>query len=243
MSLTRIRIFLWPIARDFTALEIINPKDSSHRRSFILLFSFEKMLEFSILAILATCIAGMIQISTSKRENLPVWERENGKKEIEKWLKGFSAKLKRTSTRTQKCRLILAVERMQFDDDDYAAWWKYVQFGEENVEIFDMFKKSLQKIKINEFQKQLLKSNAALKNQLIGHSEIKEEKGEWKIPAELETKIISEGGEALVFSEKFGIFETVVRIQIFDPFHFTNDFGLDLLTWKINFEKGKIFYL
>ena len=203
------------------------------------------MLEFSILAILATCIAGMIQISTSKRKNLPVWERENGKKEIEEWLEGFLAKLKRTSTRTEKCRLILAVERMQFEDDNYASWWKHVRFGEENVEILNTrklaAKKNLQKIKITEFQKQILKSNAALKNQLIGHSEIKEEKGEWKIPAELKTKIISEGGEALVFSEKFGICETAVRIQIFDPFLFTDDFGLDLLTWKINFEKGKIF--
>ncbi|CBY14413.1 unnamed protein product [Oikopleura dioica] len=194
------------------------------------------MLEFSILAILATCIAGMIQVATSKRENLPVWERENGKKEIEKWLKGFSAKLKRTSTRTQKCRLILAVERMQFKNDHYASLWNHVQFGEENGEIF-WKKKSLQKIKINEFKKQLLKSNAALKNLVIGNSEIKEEKGEWNIPVELKTKIISEGGEALVFSEKFGIFETVVRVQIFDPFLFTDDFGLDLLTWKINFEK------
>ena len=198
------------------------------------------MLEFSILAILATCIAGMIQISTSKRENLPVWERENGKKEIEKWLEGFLAKLKRTSTRTEKCRLILAVERMQFEDDRYAGLWTHVRFGEKNVEIF-WKNESLQKMKITEFQKQLLKSNAALKNQLIGHSEIKEEKGEWQIPAELKTKVISQGGEALLFSEKFGIYETAVRIQIFDPFLFTDDFGLDLLTWKINFGKGKIF--
>ncbi|CBY10826.1 unnamed protein product [Oikopleura dioica] len=192
------------------------------------------MLEFSILAILATCIAGMGQIASSKRETLPVWERKNGKKEIEKWLEGFLAKLKRTSTRTEKCRLILAVERMKFENDHYAAWWNHVRFGEENGEIFDRFKESLQKIKITEFQKQLLKSNAALK---IGHSEIKEEKGEWKIPTELKSKIISEGGEALVFSEKFGIFETAVRIQIFDPFLFTDEFGLDLMTWKINFEK------
>ena len=199
------------------------------------------MLEFSILAILATCIAGMIQVATSKRENLPVWERENGKKEIEKWLERFLAKLKRTSTRTEKCRLILAVERMQFDDDEYAVLWKHVRFGEENVEIFNKFKHSLQKIKITEFQKQILKSNAALKNQLIGHSEIKEEKGEWQIPAELKTKVISQGGEALLFSEKFGICETAIRVQIFDPFLFTNNFGLDLLTWKINFEKGRIY--
>ena len=184
----------------------------------------------------------MIQVATSKREKLPVWERENGKKEIEKWLKGFLAKLKRTSTRTEKCRLILAVERMQFEDDGYAGWWTHVRFGEKNVEIF-WKNESLQKIKFTEFQKQLLKSNAVLKNQLIGHSEIKEEKGEWNIPAELKTKVISQGGEALLFSEKFGIYETAVRIQIFDPFLFTNDFGLDLLTWKINFEKGKIYFI
>ncbi|CBY31500.1 unnamed protein product [Oikopleura dioica] len=195
------------------------------------------MLEFSILAILATCIAGMIQIVSSKRETLPVWERENGKKKIEKWLKGFLAKLKRTSTRTEKCRLILAVERMQFENDNYAPLWQYIRFGEENGDIFGKFKQSLQKIKITNFQKQLLKSNAALKNKLIGHSEIKEERGEWQIPAELKIKVISEGGEALVFSENFGICEFAVRLQIFDPFLFTNDFGLDLLTWKINFEK------
>ncbi|CBY32153.1 unnamed protein product [Oikopleura dioica] len=194
------------------------------------------MLEFSILAILATCIAGMIQVATSKRENLPVWERENRKNEIEKWLEGFLAKLKRTSTRTEKCRLILAVERMQFEDYTFAGWWQHVRFGEKNMEIF-LNNEILQKIKITEFQKQILTSNGSLKNQLIGHSEIKEEKGEWKIPAELKTKIISQGGEALVFSEKFGIYETAVRIQIFDPILFTDEFGLDLLTWKIYFEK------
>ncbi|CBY12814.1 unnamed protein product [Oikopleura dioica] len=203
------------------------------------------MLEFSILAILATCIAGMMTRAQSRKRKrealLPVWERENGKNEIEKWLEGFLAKLKRTSTRTEKCRLILAVERMQFEDDWYAAWWKHVRFGEENVKILDtginVGKKDLQKIKITEFQKELLKSNASLKNQLIGHSEIKEEKGEWQIPAELKTKIISEGGEALIFSEKFGICENAVRVQIFDPFLFSNNFGLNFLTWKINFEK------
>ncbi|CBY34845.1 unnamed protein product, partial [Oikopleura dioica] len=203
------------------------------------------MLEFSILAILATCIAGMMTRAQSRKRKrealLPVWERENGKNEIEKWLEGFLAKLKRTSTRTEKCRLILAVERMQFEDDWYAAWWKHVRFGEENVKILDtginVGKKDLQKIKITEFQKELLKSNASLKNQLIGHSEIKEEKGEWQIPAELKTKIISEGGEALVFSEKFGICENAVRVQILDPFLFSNNFGLNFLTWKINFEK------
>ena len=38
-------------------------------------------------------------------------------------------------------------------------------------------------------------------------SEIKEENGQWEIKAELKNKILSEGGEALVFSEKFGNFK------------------------------------
>ena len=200
------------------------------------------MLEFSILAILATCVAGMIQVSTSKRDALPVWQRENRKSEVENWMKSFLANLKRTSTRTQKCRIISAVERTDFEDDNYASWWKHVRFGEENVEIIAYTGRSLQEMKIPEFQKYLLKSDSSLKNQLIGRSEIKEENGEWQIPAELEAKLISQGGEALVFCEKFGNFETAVRIQIFDPFLFTNDFGLDSLTWKIHFEKGKIYF-
>ncbi|CBY16104.1 unnamed protein product [Oikopleura dioica] len=129
---------------------------------------------------------------------------------------------------------------MQFEENIYAAWWKYVQYGEENVEIFDTRKnkekRNLQKMKIPKFQKHLLKSDASLKNQLIGRSEIKEEKGKWQIPAELKTKIISEGGEALVFSENFGNCKTAVRIHLFDTFLFTDKFGYDKLSWKMHFE-------
>ena len=64
------------------------------------------MLELPILAIYVTCIAGMITAATRKRDERPPWERENGKEEIGKWLTGFLAKLKRNSTRTEKCRLI-----------------------------------------------------------------------------------------------------------------------------------------
>jgi hypothetical protein len=175
----------------------------------------------------------------------PVWERENGKEEIENWLTGFLAKLKRTSTRTEKCRLISSVERITFEDDSYAAVWEYVRFGEDGCEIFCNKKfwpdnKCLQKIKLADFQKMILNSNANLKNVMISRSEIREEVGEWDIPVELQTKMISEGGEALVFSEEFGNLETGVRLQIFDPFLLTKDFGLDSISWKIHFEKGSI---
>ena len=181
----------------------------------------------------------MITAATRKRDNRPVWERENGKEEIGNWLTGLLAKLKRTSTRTQKCRLISSVERMTFEEDVYAATWEYVRFGEEQAEIFYKNKVRHQKIKLTEFQIMILKSNQNLKNKLISRSEIREESGEWEISADLKKKLLSEGGEALVFSEFIGDFETVVRLHIFEPFLFTKSFALDSLSWKINFEKGK----
>jgi hypothetical protein len=205
------------------------------------LFRLKKMLELPILAIFATCIFGMIKTSSKKRVKLPIWERENGKREIEIWLKGFLAKMKRNSTRTQKCRLILSVERTKFEEDselvDNAFVWEYVRFGEDEAEIFDENKRSLEKLKLTEFQKMILKTDSSLKNQLLCRSKINEEAGKWEISADLQSKKISSGGEALIFSERFEDLETAVRVQIFDPFLFTKDFGLDLLTWTIHFQK------
>ena len=201
--------------------------------------NFVKMLEFSVFGIFATCIAGMITAVSRKRDDLPVWERENGKTEVEKWLTGFFAKLKRNSTRTQKCRLILSVERMKFKSDWNAEWWQYVQFGDEEAAIFNKHQ-TFEKLKLTKFQKTILKSDPSLKNQFLGRSEIKPETGKWEIPAELESRNISEGGEAIVFSDDFGDEKAVVRVHLFDPFLFTKDFGLDSLSWKIHFEKGQI---
>jgi hypothetical protein len=150
--------------------------------------------------------------------------------------------LKRNSTRTEKCRLISSVERITFEEDFYAVDWKYVQFGENEEEIIDKFGENhvLQKIKLTEFQKMILNSNSNLKNVMISRSEIREENGEWEIEPELKKKLLSKGGEALVFSEKFGNLETAIRLQIFDSALFTKDFGLDSITRKIHFEKGSI---
>ena len=198
------------------------------------------MLELPILAIFATCIFGMMKTSSKKRVKLvPIWERENGKKEIEIWLTGFLSKLKRTSTRTQQCRLISSVERMEFKSDWNAEWWQYVQFGDEEAAIFNKHQ-TFEKLKLTKFQKIILKSDPSLKNQFLGRSEIKPETGKWEIPAELESRNISEGGEAIVFSDDFGDEKAVVRVHLFDPFLFTKDFGLDSLSWKIHFEKGQL---
>ena len=42
----------------------------------------------------------------------------------------------------------------------------------------------------------------------------------------------------MVFSDKFGDEEAVVRVHVFDPFLFTKEFMLDSLSCKIHFEKG-----
>ena len=144
-------------------------------------------------------------------------------------------------TRSTKCRLISSVERMEFEDVNSSYLWQCVRFGDDEGKIFNKTKKSSQKFKLTEFQKLLLNSDTMLKNQFLSRSEIKEETGNWKIAADLQNKIISEGGEASVFIENFDGFETAVRVQIFDPFLFTDDFGLDSLSWKMHFEKGWVF--
>mgnify|MGYP003326995272 CR=1 FL=1 len=47
---------------------------------------------------------------------------------------------------------------MTFKYNYYAVRWEYVKFGDDEAEIFRQNKKSLQKLKITEFQKIILKS-------------------------------------------------------------------------------------
>ena len=197
------------------------------------------MLELPILAIYLTCIAGMIRFASKRRDSRPPWERDDGKEKIEIWLKAFLPKLTRNSTRTQKCRLISSIERMNFKDDSRywnAAIWQFVRFGENEAEILRKYKRGFEKLKLTEFQKMILKSNRELKNEMMSRSEINEENGKWHFSDDFE--IISEGGEALVLKEKFGDFETAVRLQIFDSFLFTENFGFDSISFKIHFQKG-----
>ena len=78
----------------------------------------------------------------------------------------------------------------------------------------------------------ILSENPDLLDILIGRSEIKEENGKWQLLDGLEEKIISEGGEAIVFCEKFGEVEFAVRVQLFDPFLFTEKFAANQIKWK-----------
>jgi len=169
-------------------------------------------------------------------------ERAILRTEIDKWVKSFLPKLERESTRTEKCRLIASVERQEFRRHGYASNWRFCKFVGKNGIIFDDFKKELEKFKITTFQKKIIRRNPSLKNVFLGRSEIKEETGFWKLNDELKNKIISEGGEAIIFLEKFGNLEAAVRIHIFDAFLFTTEFGANELKWKTNLISGNFFF-
>ncbi|CBY40201.1 unnamed protein product [Oikopleura dioica] len=161
-------------------------------------------------------------------------ERAVLRTEINEWVKSFLPKLKRESTRTERCRLIASVERQEFSLDRYARDWRFCKFvGKEGI-IFDEYKEGFEKFKLTSFQKKILRRNPSLENVFLGRSEIKEETGFWKLNDELKNKIISEGGEAVIFLEKFGNLKAAVRIQIFDAFLFSTNFGENELKWKTN---------
>jgi len=169
-------------------------------------------------------------------------EREVLRDKINEWAKLFLPKLERESTRKEKCRLIASVERHEFDDDDKAIDWRFCKFDEDHGFIFCKDKTQLKKFKATYFQKKILRRDPSLKNVFLGRSEIKEENGFWKFNDELKRKRISEGGEALIFLEKFGKFEAAVRIHLFDAFLFTANFGANEMKWKTHLISGKIFY-
>ncbi|CBY10809.1 unnamed protein product [Oikopleura dioica] len=170
-------------------------------------------------------------------------EREVLRNEIDEWVKCFLPKLERVSTREEKCRLIASVERQEFEDDMNAYYWRFCKFVGKNGMILDAEKRKIQKFKITSFQKKILRENPSLENVLIGRNEIEEETGFWKLKEELEREKISEGGEAVIFLEKFGNLEAAVRVHLFDSFLFTTKFGASELKWKTNlisdFEKAE----
>ncbi|CBY36763.1 unnamed protein product [Oikopleura dioica] len=161
-------------------------------------------------------------------------ERAVLRNEIDEWVKLFLPKLEKESTRTEKCRLVASVERQEFEHDGNAEGWRFCKFVGKNGMILDPAKRELEKFKITSFQKKILRENPSLENELIGRNEIKEETGFWKLKDEQKRKKISEGGEAVIFLEKFGNLEVVVRIHVFDSFMFTTKFGAKTLKWKTN---------
>jgi len=138
------------------------------------------------------------------------------------WLKNFCPKLKRTTTRTERCRLLLSVERMEFNDDHIASTWKNVVFNNGRVALYDDNEKLLETLDMYCLQKEIIRDNPNLQGTRLSRYDIKEEYGKWRLADELQSKLISAGGEAIILQEKFDVMEMAVRIHVFDPFLFTD---------------------
>ena len=166
--------------------------------------------------------------------------KKRGRAEIGKWARDFLQKLKRESTRNEKCRLIASVERLEFGNDWNAVQWQYCRFvGDEGI-IYDEEKNELERFKQKSVQRKILGRDPNLKNLEISRWEIRAEEGIWKLGNQIERKIIFEGGEAVIFSEKFGNLECAVRVQVFDPFLFTDHFGAGEIELKTHLYSGDI---
>ena len=143
--------------------------------------------------------------------------------EIDKWLGIFLPKLKRESTRTEKCRLLASVERHDFGDLWNARGWQFCRFVGNQGIIYDSEKNERERFAQTFFQKKILLRDPNLIDVMISRWDILAEEGEWILDSTLKSRIISEGGEAVVFVEKFGNRDYAVRVQAFEPFLLTDD--------------------
>merc|ERR1712176_809643 len=138
---------------------------------------------------------------------------------LEQWRKDFVEKLKRTTTRTDQDRLILAIDRREFEDWTMAEWTEVI-FGNEKGKVSYTDKYGdfeSEEFNLSDFERKILAKNENLRNQKIEKSSLKAEDGNWNL------KGISSGGEAIVFKEKIDGLELAVRVACFDSALFTGD--------------------
>ena len=158
------------------------------------------------------------------------------KKEIlSKWVVDFTKKIKRTTTRTAKDRLILAVERRHFESDAMARWNKVI-FDKDKAKIV-VDKNNHEEFEISRFERKLLDSNKDLYKTPIMRSELRQETGQWWIAVDNSITIKS-GGEALIFEENIKGLKVAVRIQCFDSFVFAENHDEYSYEWFLS--KGKL---
>ena len=147
-------------------------------------------------------------------------------------------KLKRETTRGDLDRLILSVERMDFEDNHCAVWTDVIFENGEGKITYDRYgEKAIKTWKISPFQKKILDTNDDFEGRNIRRSELKEENGQWYLDPHLCKRMISSGGEAIVLKEQFEQLEAAVRVQLFDPAIFTKN--NNMLDFKIHLSKGK----
>ena len=159
--------------------------------------------------------------------------RELTEEILEKWRKEFVKKLKRTTSRTDVDRLLMAVERREFDGELFKidARWTDVIF--ENGKGKASWKNRVIALwNINEFERKILERNPHLKNRKIENSSLRVEHSEWNLDSSLIE--ISRGGEALVLEEIICGLKLVARVQCFDSALFTGDMENYKFKWHLS---------
>jgi hypothetical protein len=178
-------------------------------------------------------------------------------KTINNWLIKFIPKVKRTTTRNAKDRLLLSVERMEPCNVHFQKSWSKTRFKNgrgkafyplqelvKNLVTFDGTRLYEDKYvpaewKISRFQQKLLVDNPDLYDVDIERSDLQAENGQWCCVGDLSDKIISTGGEAVVFKESVEEFEIAARVQVFDPTVFTENGSLESYKYIVHLSKGK----
>ena len=127
-------------------------------------------------------------------------------------------------------RLILAVERREFENKEMAEWTEVV-FENREGKVTTKYDQS-EEFKISEFERKILDLEQNLKARKINKSELKEEKGEWQLDTTI--KEISSGGEAVVLEEIIAGQKVAVRVQCFDSALFTGDMEEYEYEWHLS---------
>ena len=166
---------------------------------------------------------------------------------VEQWREKFTKKLKRTTSRNALDRLLLSVDRVDFDNLEGAGWTK-VKF--ENGRGLVDFKNGQTEFEVTPLQKNLLSDKNVIeefKDKWIPKSKLEEETERWipKSKQEEETEkweqsIIYEGGEAIVFKESIENVKVAVRVQAFDSALYTPECSDDQLFYDVHLPSGKM---
>ena len=160
------------------------------------------------------------------------------KQDVEQWLESFTKKLERQTSRNDKDRLLLSVDRAYFKNDEGAGWTR-VKFEKETGHV--EFNTGQTEFGITPFQKKLISEIKGFKdNEWIQKSELKEETGTWKHTDDKSKSTIHIGGEAILTRETIGNGDFAVRVQAFDTAIFTSQCGNDDLVYEIRFPTGKM---
>ena len=163
-----------------------------------------------------------MRISTHPKE----LSREN----LEEWRKEFVEKVKRTTTRTDSDRLILAVERKEFGDEWMAEWTEVIFDNDKGKATTKLG--SSEEFEISKFERKILDRASNLKTRKILRSDLEEENGEWQLDKSL--KKISSGGEAVVFEEIISGLKVAVRVACFDSALFVEDKEKYKFEWHLS---------